>query len=121
MGTAARELLAERGQKYEVVDTKQAMSGVVSELTQGGLLEKHEGPTATYSVAKPKALRNLLSPLPHRPGDWAERFALAAHLLTAWRRYGKRATYMVEVVRILDEQRSLVRSVQAHFNIDEPD
>jgi hypothetical protein len=91
--------------------SKQTMSGVVSELTQGGLLKKHEGPTTTYSVAKPKALRNLLSPLPHRLGDWAERFALVAHLLTAWRRYGKRATYIVEVVRILDEQRALVTSI----------
>ncbi|HEY4240282.1 MAG TPA: hypothetical protein VGM88_10715 [Kofleriaceae bacterium] len=82
--------------------TKRATSAVLDELAQVGILRKLAlRAHVVYQLDNNAALRALLAPLPPRMPPWAERFAVVAQLLHAWRRYGERATYVVELAKTL--------------------
>jgi hypothetical protein len=83
--------------------TKQAVATVLDELAHAGVLTKLVHSTiVSYELAKDAALRSLLAPLPMRMPRWAERFVLVANILETWRRLGTRATYALEVAKVLD-------------------
>lgn len=88
--------------------TKQAVATVLEELAQAGVLKKLMGSSfVTYELAKEAPLRSLFAPLPTRMPHWTERFVVIASILEAWRRFGTRATYAVEVAKVLDGIRSV--------------
>lgn len=82
--------------------SKQAVSTVLDELAQAGVLKKLARSTAvSYELVKEVALRSLLSPLPSRMPNWAERFAIIANILNAWREFGTRSSYAIELAKVL--------------------
>jgi hypothetical protein len=83
--------------------TKVAMATMLDELAQAGVLKKHARSTSVrYELSRGAPLRALLAPVPSRMPPWAERFAIVARILEAFRRFGERATYAVELAKVLD-------------------
>lgn len=89
--------------------TKQAAATVLDELSHAGVLQKMvRVKRVTYEVTKDAALRSLLAPLPKRMPSWIERFIIIATILNTFNRFGKRATYGIELAKALDEIRSTI-------------
>ncbi len=89
--------------------TKQAVATVLDELSQAGVLKKLvRTKRVTYEVAKDAALRSLLAPLPKRMPSWTERFIIVATILETANRFGKRATYGIELAKALDQIRPTI-------------
>lgn len=89
--------------------TKQAVATVLEELSQAGVLKKMvRTKRVTYEVTKDSALRSLLAPLPKRMPSWTERFIIVATILNTFNRFGKRATYGIELAKALDQIRSTI-------------
>lgn len=89
--------------------TKQATAKVLDELAQAGVLVRLvRGRAVSYELAKDAALRSLLAPLPRRMPRWAERFVVVATILETWRRFGARATYVVELAKALDRIKPII-------------
>jgi hypothetical protein len=92
--------------------TKQTVMTVLDELAQAAVLVKLGGsPGVTYELVKEAPLRSLLSPLPRRMPSWTERFIIVASILSAWRRFGNRATYAVELAKVLEGLHKVVAAV----------
>jgi hypothetical protein len=92
--------------------TKQAVATVMDELAEAGVLEKLVGKRAvSYRLVKDEPLRSLLAPLPRRAPRWAERFALIANVLEAWRQFGARASYEIELTKVIAELRPLAATI----------
>lgn len=92
--------------------TKPAAATVVNELAHAGVLEKLVGNQAvSYKLVKGGPLRALLAPLPKRAPSWPERFSLIANVLETWRRFGSRASYAIELVKVLDSLRPLAATI----------
>lgn len=88
--------------------TKQTASIALEELAAAGVLRKFtRGASVRYKLIKGAPLRALLAPLPQSFPQWTERFAIVAHVLEAWRRFGSRATYALELAKIIDGLRPL--------------
>jgi hypothetical protein len=89
--------------------TKQAVATVLDELSQAGVLKRFvRKRSVSYEVAKDAPLRSLLAPLPKRMPSWAERFVIVANILETWRRFGTRATYAIELAKVLDGIRPVI-------------
>jgi hypothetical protein len=89
--------------------TKQAVANVLDELWQAGVLKRLvRSKSVSYEVSKEAPLRSLLAPLPKRMPSWVERFVIVANILEAWRRFGKRATYSIELAKVLDQIRPII-------------
>ena len=56
-------------------------------------------------------LRSLLAPLPRHAPRWPERFALVASILETWRLFGSRATYTIEISKVLDQLSPLAATI----------
>jgi hypothetical protein len=92
--------------------TKQAVATVMDELAEAGVLEKLVGKKAvSYRVVKDEPLRSLLAPLPKRTPRWPERFALIASVLQAWQKFGARASYEIELAKVLAGLRPLAATI----------
>lgn len=92
--------------------TKQAVATVLDELAQAKVLEKLARPKAiSYQLLKEGPLRSLLAPLPKRMPSWTERFVIVANILETWTRFGTRATYAIELAKVLAGLRSLAASI----------
>lgn len=92
--------------------TKQAVLAVLDELSQAGVLTKlTRAKSVTYELSKEAALRSLLAPLPKRMPSWVERFVIVATILETSNRFGKRATYGVELAKALEQIRSTIAAV----------
>jgi hypothetical protein len=88
--------------------TKAAVSTVLDELAQAEILIKLSRATSVrYELAREAPLRSLLAPLPRAMPRWAERFLIVATILEAWRAFGSRKTYAVELAKVLDGIRHL--------------
>lgn len=88
--------------------SKQAVATVLDELAEAGLLRKLSSATAvSFELVKEVGLRSMLSPLPARMPNWVDRFAIIANVLGAWRAYGARASYAIELAKVLDELRPM--------------
>jgi hypothetical protein len=88
------------------------VSTVLDELAQAGVLKKlASSTTVSYELVKEVALRSLLSPLPNHIPNWAERFAIIANILTAWRHYGSRASYAIELAKVLHNIRHVAAAL----------
>lgn len=88
--------------------TKVAIATILDELAYAGILKKYVRSTGgQYELSRGGPLRALLSPFPNRMPPWAERFAVVARILEAWRRFGKRPTYVVELAKVLDDLKDL--------------
>ena len=89
--------------------TKQAVATVLDELSQAGVLKKLiRARSVNYEVSKEAQLRSLLAPLPKRMPGWAERFAIVATVLETWRQFGARASYAIELAKVLDRIQPVV-------------
>lgn len=89
--------------------TKQALATVLDELSQAGVLKKLvRAKSVSYDVSKEAPLRSLLAPLPKRMPSWAERFVIVANILETWRRFGTRATYAIELAKVLERIRPVI-------------
>lgn len=92
--------------------SKQAVSTVLDELAHAGVLSKLARSAAvSYELVKEVGLHSLLSPLPTRMPKWAERFTIIANILNAWRQYGTRASYAIELAKVLDGIRHVAAAV----------
>jgi hypothetical protein len=101
--------------------TKAAALTVLDELAQAGVLAKLTRATSVrYELAKEAPLRSLLAPLPGTMPPWAERFSIVAAILEAWRAYGSRATYAVELAKVLDGVRHLAAAIGQRAPTAEP-
>lgn len=88
--------------------TKVAVATMLDELAQAGVLKKHaRAGSVRYELSRGEPLRALLAPLPRRAPPWAERFAIAARILEAWRTFGERPSYAVELAKVLDALKDL--------------
>lgn len=82
---------------------------MLDELSQAGVLKKLvRKKRVTYEVAKDATLRSLLAPLPKRMPSWTERFIIVATILETYNRFGKRATYGIELAKALDQIRPTI-------------
>ena len=101
--------------------TKATVLTILDELAQAGVLTKVIHPTSVrYDLAKEAPLRSLLEPLPTAMPRWAERFAIVSTILTTWRAFGSRATYAVELAKVLDGVQHLAASVGQRLPTAEP-
>lgn len=92
--------------------TKQTAATVLDELTQAAVLEKLvQAKAVSYQLIKEAPLRSLLAPLPKRMPSWTERFVIVANILETWTRLGARATYAIELSKVLDGLRHLAASI----------
>ena len=90
--------------------TKQAVASVLAQLVRARLLRPSKAGAATgFQLVRGEALRGLLDPIPYAAVDWSERFASVALILQTWRRYGTRATYGIELMKVLAATPSLRR------------
>lgn len=93
--------------------TKQAVATVLDELSQAGVLTKLvRAKSVTYEVSKEAPLRSLLAPLPKRMPSWVDRFVIVATILETSNRFGKRATYGIELAKALDQIRSRIAAAE---------
>ena len=109
LATRPREAGAARISSIRPVGyTRPAVATVMAELASAGVLEKlTTSHGASYKLLKGVPLRALLAPLPRRTPSWPERFVLIANVLEAWRRFGPRASYALELAKVLDKLRPL--------------
>jgi hypothetical protein len=92
--------------------TKVAIATMLDELAQAGVLKKHtRAASVRYELSRGEPLRALLAPLPRRAPPWAERFAIAARILEAWRTFGERSSYAVELAKVLDGLKDLAGAI----------
>lgn len=99
--------------------TKAAVSTVLDELAQAEVLTKLSRATSVrYELAREVPLRSLLAPLPRAMPRWAERYSIVATILEAWRAFGSRKTYAVELAKVLDGIRHLAASAEGTFGFD---
>jgi hypothetical protein len=92
--------------------TKQAVATVLDELAQAKVLEKLVRPKAiSYQLLKEGPLRSLLAPLPRGIPSWTERFVIVANILETWTQLGTRATYAIELAKVLAGLRSMAASI----------
>jgi hypothetical protein len=102
--------------------TKAAISTVLDELARAGVLNKLlRKASVRYELTQETPLRALLGPLPRRSPPWVERFALAANVLETARKFGDRATYPVELAKVLDSLRPLAAETGHHVPVAEPE
>jgi len=93
--------------------TKPAVATVMGELAAAGVLEKLvTSPAISYKLIKGTSLRALLAPLPRQAPSWPERFVLIANVLETWRRFGLRASYPIELAKVLDKLRPLAATIE---------
>ncbi len=93
--------------------TKPTIATVLDELTEAGVLEELVvSRAATYKLVKGAPLRSLLSPLPRRSPSWPERFVLVANVLEAWRQFGNRSSYPIELAKVLHKLRPVAAAIQ---------
>jgi hypothetical protein len=101
--------------------TKAAVSTVLDELAQAGVLTKLSRATSVrYELAREAPLRSLLAPLPRAMPRWAERFSILGPILEAWRAFGSRKTYAVELAKVLDGIRHLAAAAGERAPTAEP-
>jgi|SRR6185312_10565050 len=92
--------------------TKAAISTVLEELVQAGLLTKSAGTRrVAYELEKGAPLRALVAPLPKSVPPWIERFAIVATILNTWQQFGSRKTYDVELAKALSGLGRLAASI----------
>lgn len=89
--------------------TRQTVATVLDELSEAGVLRRLVRQKAVrYEVVKDAPLRSLLAPLPKRMPKWAERFVIVANILETWNLVGTRATYAIELAKVLDRIKPLI-------------
>ncbi len=89
---------------------RQSIAVVLDELAASGVLSKTTAERSVgYRLRKAAALRALVAPLPATAPNWVARLFAVALVLDAWRRYGTRATYGVELAAVLAKASKQVR------------
>lgn len=92
---------------------RQSIAVVMDELALAGLLQKvNDGHRVAYRLVKFEALKALLLPLPQRTRNWVARLFVVATILDAWRSLGTRATYGVELAKVVDRLKRKAPSLE---------
>jgi hypothetical protein len=92
--------------------TKRTIAMVIEDLVAAGVLQQFVvNQTARYKLLRGAPLRTLLAPLPKKMPSWPERFALVAAVLATWRRFGTRASYAIELAKVLNKLRPIAAAI----------